>query len=238
VFDQSTGGALAAAAAAGGSGGANHHSSIVQMSVWWQVPQYLAVGLSEVGAGAMGGCWVGEGSGIWWVRTQWVGGWARCMLASGRPIRQPASPLLPVRPAPGSNRMVLLPACLPVPAAGVHLHRAAGAVLRPGPRCDALLLHGPAAAVGLHWQLPLRWVGCALGAFGGEGPWVGLAWPGWSRHCVCSCGPAAGAVCIGSYLSGGCCHPPAAALLLVPVAVVAFASAGTRVLCASAPASC
>ena len=54
VFDQSTAGATAAAAAAGGGGGgANHHSSIVRMSVWWQVPQYLAVGLSEVGAGAV-----------------------------------------------------------------------------------------------------------------------------------------------------------------------------------------
>ena len=60
VFDQSTAGATAAAAAAGGGGGgANHHSSIVQMSVWWQVPQYLAVGLSEVGAGAVVGCWGG-----------------------------------------------------------------------------------------------------------------------------------------------------------------------------------
>ena len=58
VFDRSTAGA---ASAAGGGGGINHHGSIVKMSVWWQVPQYLAVGLSEVGAGAAGR-WMGAGA--------------------------------------------------------------------------------------------------------------------------------------------------------------------------------
>lgn len=39
-----------------------HHPKVVQMSVWWQVPQYLAVGLSEVRPLLLGGSSLRAGS--------------------------------------------------------------------------------------------------------------------------------------------------------------------------------
>ena len=164
------------------------------MSVWWQIPQYLAVGLSEVGrSGPLPACVAGcLATRAAWLPVRPPACLPTSPLPSGLPACRPAQPRLPSlalrfagvhlhRPAGAVATSSTLVAAIPavelgvniqsrlcfhhtgahigvvfVFHTGVHLHRPAGAVLRPGPRRNALLLHGAAAAVRGHRQLPVR----------------------------------------------------------------------------------